>query len=110
MNEQPYTIQCDTCGRPVGTASKPQSGYLCHACYTPAEPERLYAKLDIRRAMRSIGMEDALDAMLDSDPKYRKDWDTATVFTPSDPMYVKAFADLNFDPAPILAMIQPLEK
>ena len=37
----------------------------------------VFAKLEIRRAMRSIGIEDKLDALLSQNETFRKDWQDA---------------------------------
>ncbi len=47
------------------------------------------AKLDIRRKLRLIGKEDALDAMLDTIPHARKDWDDSKFILTTDPMFVQ---------------------
>ena len=37
----------------------------------------VFAKLEIRRAMRSIGIEEKLDALLSQNETFRKDWQDA---------------------------------
>lgn len=37
----------------------------------------VFAKLEIRRAMRSLGMEEKLDALLSQNETFRKDWQDA---------------------------------
>lgn len=42
-----------------------------------APEEHIFSKLKIRRALRRMGKEEMLDAMLEADGQFRKDWTDA---------------------------------
>jgi hypothetical protein len=56
----------------------------------------VYKKLDIRRAMRDLGLEAVLDAFLQNET-FKKDWDDATEIDLSDPMVIQALASASLD-------------
>ena len=50
----------------------------------------VFAKLEIRRAMRSLGIEDKLDALLAQNETFRKDWQDAREIDLNDEITKKA--------------------
>lgn len=58
--------------------------------------QTIYGKLAIRRAMRALGQEEILDALLQNE-QFRKDWDDATEIDLSDPLVVQALAQAQID-------------
>ena len=61
--------------------------------YTIEKPDRtVYTKLKIRRAMRALGMEDALDALIASSSVFAHDWADAQEIDLADPVMVQAMA------------------
>jgi hypothetical protein len=71
----------------------PEAGSLA-----PASPEILatfdVSKLSLRRALRQIGMEPALNAFLAANPTAKADWDDATILRTDDPLLVAAMPAL----------------
>lgn len=58
--------------------------------------QSIYRKLEIRRAMRALGQEEILDALLQNE-QFRKDWDDATEINLSDPLVVQALSQAAID-------------
>lgn len=57
----------------------------------PEPPERtIYSKLAIRRAMRELGIEAKLDALLNASAQFRADWTDAQEIDLSDPVLLAA--------------------
>lgn len=55
------------------------------------KPERtVFTKLAIRRAMRALGIEEKLDAILDFSATFRSDWTDAQEIDLADPMFLAA--------------------
>lgn len=52
----------------------------------------VFAKLEIRRAMRSLGIEEKLDALLSQNETFRKDWHDAREIDLNDEITKKAMA------------------
>ena len=52
----------------------------------------VFAKLEIRRAMRSLGIEEKLDALLSQNETFRKDWQDAREIDLNDEITKKALA------------------
>lgn len=50
----------------------------------------VFAKLEIRRAMRSLGIEEKLDALLSQNETFRKDWQDAREIDLNDEITKKA--------------------
>ena len=50
----------------------------------------VFAKLEIRRAMRSLGIEEKLDAILSQNETFRKDWQDAREIDLNDEITKKA--------------------
>ena len=50
----------------------------------------VFAKLEIRRAMRSLGIEEKLDALLSQNETFRKDWQDAREIDLNDDITKKA--------------------
>lgn len=63
------------------------------APYRPAPPEQtVFSKLAIRRAMRSLGIEAKLNALLDASDTFRADWTDAQEIDLADPVLLEALA------------------
>lgn len=57
----------------------------------PEPPERtIYTKLAIRRAMRELGIEAKLDALLNASAQFRADWNDAQEIDLADPVLIAA--------------------
>jgi hypothetical protein len=63
----------------------------------PTPGRTIYTKLAIRRAMRSLGIESQLDALLDSSSMFRADWTDATEIDLADPVLLQALAGASID-------------
>lgn len=62
---------------------------------TPTVPEEktTFTKLQIRRAMRALNIEDQLDYILSRDGKFQKDWNDALEIDLNDPMIESAILE-----------------
>lgn len=60
---------------------------------TPEPPQQtIFTKLQIRRAMRSLEIEEKLDTLLEASDKFKKDWADAQEINLSDPVLIQALA------------------
>ena len=71
----------------------------------PTPPPQEFTKLAIRRAMRRLGIESQLDALLSASPLFKSDWADATAIDLSDPMTVLALASASIDVSAVIAEI-----
>lgn len=63
------------------------------APYLPKPPEQtVFSKLAIRRAMRTLGIEAKLDALLNASDTFRADWTDAQDIDLADPVLLDALA------------------
>lgn len=63
------------------------------APYQPKPPEQtVFTKLAIRRAMRALGIEGKLDALLNASSVFRADWTDAVEIDLADPVLLRALA------------------
>jgi len=63
------------------------------APYRPKPPEQtVFSKLAIRRAMRSLGIEAKLDALLNASDTFRADWTDAQEIDLADPVLTSALS------------------
>ena len=63
------------------------------APYRPKPTEQtVFTKLAIRRAMRTLGIESKLDALLDASDTFRADWTDAQEIDLADPVLTAALA------------------
>ena len=63
------------------------------APYRPKPPEQtVFSKLAVRRAMRSLGIEGKLDALLNASDTFRADWSDAQEIDLADPVLSSALA------------------
>ena len=63
------------------------------APYRPKpEPQTVFSKLAVRRAMRSLGIEAKLDALLNASDTFRADWSDAQEIDLADPVLASALA------------------
>lgn len=63
------------------------------APYRPNPPEQtVFSKLAVRRAMRSLGIEAKLDALLNASDTFRADWTDAQEIDLADPVLASALA------------------
>jgi hypothetical protein len=56
-----------------------------------------FTKQQIRRAMRTLGTEAQLDALLDGSAMFRNDWNDATMIIMNDPVTKQALEAAQFD-------------
>ena len=63
------------------------------APYRPKPPEQtVFTKLAIRRAMRTLGIESKLDALLNASDTFRADWTDAVEIDLADPVLLRALS------------------
>jgi len=63
------------------------------APYRPQPPEQtVFSKLAIRRAMRNLGIEEKLNALLDASDTFRADWTDAQEIDLADPVLTAALS------------------
>lgn len=55
-------------------------------------PQTTFTKLAIRRAMRSLGIEEKLNALLSASPTFSADWQDAQEIDFADPVLIEALA------------------
>lgn len=56
------------------------------------EPQTVFSKLAVRRAMRRIGIEAKLDALLNASDTFRADWSDAQEIDLADPVLLQALS------------------
>lgn len=71
----------------------------------PAPPEE-FSKLDIRRAMRRLGIEDRLDALLAASAMFEHDWADSQAIVLTDPVTQQALTGASIDVAAVIAEIR----
>lgn len=59
----------------------------------PAAPQTVFTKLQIRRAMRQLGMEDQLNAILSGNFQFQSDWNDAQDIDLNDSLIQNAISD-----------------
>ena len=67
-------------------------------------------KLDIRRALRAMGEEDKLNALLNASPIFKADWTDAQEIDMSDPMVSQALANADIDVDAVKRQILGIDK
>jgi len=70
----------------------------------PPAPVR-YDKLELRRAMRRLGIESQLDALLDGSFALKREWLDAPYINLADPVLVAALATAQIDVAAVIAEV-----
>lgn len=68
------------------------------------QPQTVFTKLSIRRAMRSLGIEERLDALLAVSPTFAADWNDAQEIDLADPVLVEALAAGSITPEEVEAI------
>ena len=68
------------------------------------EPQYVFSKLAIRRAMRALGIEAKLDALLAASEDFKKDWNDAQDINLSDPVLLRAIAAGSISDEEIVAI------
>lgn len=71
---------------------------------------KIYTKLAIRRACRTLGLENKLDALLESNSLFKKDWDDAQEINLADSITSQALRTNAFTDAEYDAVIEELLK
>ena len=71
---------------------------------TPPPPQTIFTKLAIRRAMRSLGIEAKLDALLAASRTFAADWNDAQEIDLADPVLVEALAAGSITPEEVEAI------
>ena len=67
----------------------------------PPPPQTVFTKLTIRRAMRQLGIEAKLDALLAVSPTFAADWSDAQDIDLADPVLIVALAAGSITPEEI---------
>lgn len=55
--------------------------------------KNIFTKLEIRRAMRQLGIEDQLNTILNENPQFKIDWDDAQEINLNDPLIQNAIKE-----------------
>ena len=76
----------------------------------PSEISRVFSKLKVRRAMRSLGIESRLDAILGSSPTFAADWLDAQEIDLDDPVLREALAAGNISDEEIASIENVIRK
>lgn len=71
--------------------------------------QTIFTKLQIRRAMRALNMEDQLNALLNSSPTILADWTDAQIIDLDDPVLKAAVAQAGFSQETIDTVIAEIE-
>ena len=71
----------------------------------PDPAPTIFSKLDIRRAMRRLGTEDKLNALLAMSPEFASDWADASEIDTADPVTALAMSEATIDIAATIAEI-----
>ena len=66
------------------------------------EPQHVFSKLSIRRAMREMEIEYQLNNLLNFSPIFRADWTDAIEIDLNDPILAQALSQSGIDLTPIL--------
>lgn len=61
----------------------------------PIKEKNVYTKLQIRRAMRKLSIEPALDALLERNKEFKADWTDAEMIDFDDEIFKKAFESIQ---------------
>lgn len=83
----------DQSGRTYWSGAEPSAADAADCLATPRtppapeQPPRELSKLTLRRRIRALGKEAALDAALDAVPNARADWDDAQALRTDDPLF-----------------------
>lgn len=78
--------------------------------YKPNYPKQTFTKLQIRRAMRRLGVEEKLDRILGSNRRIFKDWQDATEISFQDEVFKEALQKNGIDQAFINNIIKNIVK
>ena len=73
-------------------------------------PQTVFTKLKIRRAMRELGLEGYLNAILASDATFAADWADAQEIDLADPVLVEALTAGSITPSEIEAIREEIER
>lgn len=76
----------------------------------PQPPQTVFTKLKIRRAMRALGLEGQLNAILASDATFAADWADAQEIDLADPVLVEALTAGSITPSEIEAIREEIER
>ena len=88
-------VECWKMNPGADTAWREAHGYIYdHNPIPPPvpEPEHVFTKLKIRRAMRKLGIEGKLNALLEASETFANDWADAQEIDLADPVLVSALA------------------
>lgn len=67
-----------------------QNGEIVERQIEPIAPNSMFSKLQIRRAMRELGIENVLDQILENNEQFKKDWNDAQEIDLQDDMIQSA--------------------
>lgn len=74
------------------------------------KPKQFYTKLEIRRAMRDLGIEAKLDALLAGSELFKKEWTDAQDICLTDPTLMKAMTLGSVTKEEIKAIVQRIRQ
>lgn len=76
----------------------------------PIAKPTVFTKLQIRRAMRKLQMEDQLNEVISSNFQVQSDWNDAQVISLNDPVFKEALSNYGIDDAHIQVIIDNIEE
>lgn len=76
---------------------------------TPELKTHIFTKLQIRRAMRKLGVEDTLDSALSVSGIFAADWQDAQDIDLNDPVFSQAISSIGIDENFLETVIQNIE-
>lgn len=97
----------------LDAAWREANGYIFDHDPRPAPepvPRTVFTKLKIRRAMRSLGIEAKLDALLSASHDFAADWSDAQEIDLADPVLVQALTAGNITAEEIEAIREEIER
>lgn len=75
----------------------------------PESKPHIFTKLQIRRAMRKLGVEDTLDSVISTSGIFASDWQDAQDIDLNDPIFSQAISSIGVDENFIETVIQNIE-
>ena len=70
-----------------------KNGQIVEKVFPPPQPRSVFTKLQIRRAMRQLGIEDQLNAILSGNLQFKSDWNDAQDIDLNDSMIQDAISE-----------------
>lgn len=76
----------------------------------PVDKGSIFTKLQIRRSMRKLNIENTLDGILSANFDFSKEWADAQEINVNDPIFVQAITDAGIDQTLINTIIDNIEE